>query len=449
MSLTKRVGLLAGAGALTLAGGGLADTSQEAGTEQLQARIAELEARLAAVESKDSDSWLTEQRAAEIRGLVEEVLADADTRASLLSQGMQAGYDNGFVMSSADGNWLLRTNFLMQQRFNLNFQGEASPGNPPDADQWAFENTRSTITLSGNVVSPDWFYKLEINFGSNDGGTFSEDSRTDTLDAYAGYDFGNGARLYAGSFKAPFLREELIESMNQQTVERSNINYQNTVGRVDGIMFEYQADAWRAMGSYNDGKLTGQTTWSTAATEFAITGRGEFKVMGSWEQFDQFTSPPGSETGVLVGGAIHYQAADTDAGLTDIDLIEISFDGQVGFNGGNIYAAFIWNSSDFPAPFTDTDAIAFLIQGGYYIADTWELFGRYEWSDLDIAGVDDINIFTLGVTKYFDGQHAKWTTDIGIGLDAVAGAAPITGWRDDATSEDGQVVIRTQLQVAF
>ncbi|MHC5048904.1 MAG: hypothetical protein ACYTGY_20560, partial [Planctomycetota bacterium] len=86
-------------------------------------RIAELESRLSSLEATESEGWLTEQRADEIRDLVEDVLVDADARASLLG-GMTAGYDDGAVIASSDGNWLLRTNFQMQQRLAFNRQSD-------------------------------------------------------------------------------------------------------------------------------------------------------------------------------------------------------------------------------------------------------------------------------------------------------------------------------------
>ena len=66
----------------------------EAKSARSDARNAELESRLAALEAEKGAQWLTEQRAEQIRGLVQEVLADADTRASML-QGIAAGYDDG------------------------------------------------------------------------------------------------------------------------------------------------------------------------------------------------------------------------------------------------------------------------------------------------------------------------------------------------------------------
>ncbi len=450
MSLTKRVGLLAGAGALVLSGGALADTTQEATTEDLKARIAELESRLAAVESRESGAWLTEQRAREIKALVADVLADAEGRSSLLAQGVGAGYDDGFMISDGTGNNTLKLNMLMQQRFVLNFMGDG-PGAPADTDQWAFENTRSRVTLSGNIVSPEWFYKLEVNFGNNGGTVFDEDSRVDTLDAYLGYDFGDGFKVYGGTFKAPLLREELIDSMYQLAVERSNVNYLFSTSRVDGIMVEYTADAWRAMGSYNDGSNTGQTSWFVPFTDFAVTGRGEFMIQGSWDQFEDFTSWEGDEMGILVGGGLHYQNADTDAGLADIDILTLTFDAQVEFGGANVYGAFIYSNLDLPAAFgvSDLDQWGFVVQGGYQFADSWEGFGRLEYVDADTGASDDFSLVTLGIIKYFSRHNAKWTTDFGVALDPVVGASQITGFRDDGPDEDGQVVIRTQLQLAF
>ena len=79
------------------------------------------------------------------------------------------------------------------------------------------------------------------------------------------------------------------------------------------------------------------------------------------------------------------------------------------------------------------------------------MYGRYEWSDLDVPGVDDISIITVGVNRYFAGHNAKWTTDIGFAIDSLDSGvvAPITGYRTDATGDDGQLVIRTQLQILF
>ena len=113
MNLTMHVGLLAGVSALSLSGASLAGTATgQTDDAALRAEIDALKAQVAQLST--GDDWLTEQRSDEIRGLVQDVLADADTRASLLQSGMTAGYDKGFVVGSADGNFLLKINGYTQ-----------------------------------------------------------------------------------------------------------------------------------------------------------------------------------------------------------------------------------------------------------------------------------------------------------------------------------------------
>ncbi len=430
-----------GLAAVGIAAGAAADN-----VEDLKEEVAALRQRVAELEGRDGDQWLSAQRAAEIRGLVEGALADAAARTSLQGQSTSTGYDQGFVLSSADGNWLLRTNLLMQQRFVI----DARQVN----DRWGFENTRSIFTLSGNVVSPDWFYKVEINVGSNAGGEpagvpgpgIPADVRTGTLDAYAGYDFGNGFQLFGGSFKAPLLREELVDSMQQQAVERSLVNYLFTTGRVDGIALRYEGKQLRVTGSYDDGSRTGQTAFGAADTRFSFTARGEYLFEGTWDQFLDITSPRGESLGILVGGGIHYQTEDT--GAPQLDQLTLAVDGSFEFGGGNLFASFMYTDQDTTGA-TDGSQVGLVVQGGYYFSDTWEAYGRFEWADLIPTTFDDTAILTVGVNKYLLDHRAKWTTDIGIAFTEVRQAAPITGFQNDGAGQDGQVVLRTQLQVAF
>ena len=104
MSLTNRFGLVAGTTALAIAGSafGGAESNNDA-----LSQIAELKQELAQLKQENSQDWLTEQRSAEIRGIVQDVLADADTRTSLQSSGAMAGYNNGFFLASPDGNFSL------------------------------------------------------------------------------------------------------------------------------------------------------------------------------------------------------------------------------------------------------------------------------------------------------------------------------------------------------
>jgi len=439
MSLKTRVGLLAGAAALTLTGVSSANPASETTNDDLAQRLAAAEAKISAMESANDQNWLTEQRAAEIRGLVQDVIADADSRASLLQGGVTSGYDNGFILGDSTGNWLLRTNFLMQQRFNWNHTED----DVQDSDRWGFENTRSKFILSGHVVNPDWYYLVDINVGSGTG-------RTGTLNAYIGHNYGNGWRIQMGSMKAPLLREELVDAQYQLAVERSIINYLFTAGYADGLMVNYRADQFQVFAMFSDGAGTGQTPWSAFDTEYAFTARGEFLASGNWDQFRDFTSDPDGETGVLLGAAVHYQKGESGTGASEPEIFILTGDVSAEFGNFNAFAGAVWTDVDSGiAGAEDASPWAFIIQGGFYLNERWELFGRMEFADPDVDGGEDFTALTLGVNYYFARHNAKWTTDLGFGLDTVTAAADITGWRADFGGEDEQMVFRTQWQILF
>lgn len=449
------------AAALVLACGGAARADTPDADAQLKARIAELEARssrdterigeleqrLSSLDPASGENWLTQRRADEIRTLVEDVLADADTRSSMLG-GMTAGYDDGAVLGSRDGDWLLRTNFFIQPRFVLNSQSN-SPGDP---SVWGFEVARAKFILSGNVVSPEWFYTLSIELGGVNTGLPNGESRLGLLDAFGGYDFGNGWKAAVGTFKAPMLREELVDARYQLAVERSVANYLYTAGYTDGVAVEYYGEKLHFLGSFNNGMndalyggtiATGGTSPLTSAiADFAVAARVEWLFDGQWDQFRDFTSRKGSETGMMVGGAVLVQN-----GSDNIDLLLLTVDFSGEFDGWNTFAALTFTRADGPG--VSVSPLALVAQGGYYFADDIEAFARFEWSDTDTLSPDNLLIITGGATKYFGGQNVKWTTDIGFGLEPVPVTVPITDWRADSVGSSGQFVIRSQLQLAY
>ena len=434
MSLMTRVGLLAGASALVLSGASFADNPTEA--QNLQARIADLEATVARL---NGEQWLNDQRAEEIRSLVQDVLADADTRASLLQAGMTAGYDNGFVIGSADGNFNLKLNGQLQFRFVWNNQDNETAS---DTNRWGFENTRTKLMFSGNVVDPTWLYYIEGNFYRS-GGAFTLE------DAWIGKDLGDGWTMKAGQMKVPVIREWLVHSQNQLAVERSNVAYGSpAASRTQGIALDYKADQFHFVGSYNDGANAANGVWSGYDTEWAFSARGEFLFSGNWDQFNDFTSPRGSEQGIMAGVGAHYQNAEYGTlAANELEVMVLTGDVSFEFDGANIFGAIVYTNTDNNAG-TDTDVYGVVIQGGYYFNDEWEGFLRWEWNDFDMTGVDELNLITIGVNGYYS-PNVKMTTDIGYGLDSVYSASDITGWQADSADEDGQFVFRTQLQLVF
>lgn len=433
MSLIKSVGLFAGAAALSLTGAALAETGNS-DNEDLRAKVAELEAKIARMEAANSGNWMSEQRADEIRSLVRDVIADADTRASLLgSNGF--GYNNGRLgFASQDGTMSAEISGQMQFRGVFNNVDDDDVFNE-DSTRWGFENTRTKLVLEGNVH--EFMYRIQGNFARFGGAELLED-------AWIGWSTEGGWNFYGGQFKPPVSREALVDSMYQLTVERTFQSAPFAV-RTQGLLASYEAENWRFKGSYNDGVGTANTPWSFEDTEFAVSGRGEFLFDGAFDQFDDFTSMPGGAPGIMAGVGGHYQNGEAGTSTTQLEFFAATADISLEFDGANVFGAVLYTDLE------DTiETLGFVVQGGVFLNENWEAFARYEYLDFDVDALDEsesASIITLGVNDYIHGHDAKFTADVGYAFDEIFAASDITGFR--TSSEDGQWVIRTQLQLLF
>jgi len=420
----------------------------------------------------------------EVRALVAEMLADADTRSSLLMSGGNAGHDGKFFLADTDGNFRLNVGGQVQFRYIANF----GDSNAADGDDFTggFQTRRTKLGFSGNVISKDIFFKVNGAFNRN-GGNFGLE------DAYVGYKFGNGWELQWGQFKAPFLREELVSSSRQLAADRSLTNEVFNQGRSQGIQLAYKAEDWRMQVAITDGFNSASTDFnqdphffgagpSAVATggesDFAITGRAEFKLAGDWKQFKDFTSKPGSDYAMMIGVAAHYQTSDSYVngafgfGGPESSFTAYTIDFSVEGDGWNFFAAAVGFSSDIEN-LTDIDLdgtgddlsfddFGVVVQGGMFIPDTdWEVFARWDaiFPDDERASEDSFNTITLGVNWYWSGHAAKFTLDAQIFLDESTGAngvplAAAAGGLNTLKSfigddDEGEVAIRAQFQLLF
>jgi hypothetical protein len=421
--------------------------------EQDKARMAD---EIDELRAQVGDDWLTEQRADEIRTLVADVLADADTRASLLQDGMTAGWDERFFLSSPDGRFRLELDGLLQIRWIWNYHDQQ----PRYLS--GFENTRTRLTFRGHVFSRDITYLIRSDFARAGG--------ADTLrDAWVRYHLDDQWSLRVGQFRLPFNREELVVPQYQQAIERSIVNESLNIGRSQGVelMFTNRnsrfAIATSDGGENNFGGFAeignpppSNSPWSATDVEYSFTARYENLVAGSWDQFVQFTSPPGDSFALLWGVAGHVQLDEFTGGPADGTRDEESWFGLTAdvsaeFGGSNLFASILYQYMDHPT-FDIFNVYGVVLQGGTYFTEKLEGFARLEYGHISSDFVfDDIWALTLGGNYYFDGQDLKLSADIGVGLTQinVAWDSDIAGWRSDAPGAEPQVVFRTQLQLLF
>jgi hypothetical protein len=252
----------------------------------------------------------------------------------------------------------------------------------------------------------------------------------------------------------------MISSRNLFAVERSLLNAFFTSGTVQGAQLAYETDRWRVYGMYHDGNRSANTAWNVEDTEYAFTARAEWLAMG--EKFSdntQYNGFRGQASGLVLGAAINYsdQEYGTGSNLPPPDFnnnetknLGLTADATWLANGWSLAGAVIYRNLD-PQTGGDLEQFGFLVRGGYFFNEDWEIYAQYEWADADIAGIEDLSVVTVGVNRYWNKHNLKWQTDVGFGLNEVAGvfASDSSGWRADPAGEDGQIVIRTQVQLLF
>jgi hypothetical protein len=300
---------------------------------------------------------------------------------------------------------------------------------------------------------------------------------------------------------------------------------------VEGISAVYTEKAWRASGGVNDGarsgEISGQPTPTGGAggnynflagagpggnsfagdtTNYALTGRVDYKVFGDWKSWEDFSSWSGEEKSLFVGAGVNFQDARINqnagvltnaAGVPGRSNDSLMWTGDIGYkaNGFNIFASIYGHHGlSGGSPLGGTGAqgnpgaqysdYGFMTQAGYFIVpDVLEPFIRYEYITFDRsrnedpgaatfgntgagAGVNtahDVNIITAGYNWYFKKHDAKFTLDVVWAIDSInaaaiggtaggtfsgAGLLPDVMVNDGATGNN-QVAIRAQFQLQF
>ncbi len=457
----------------------------EAGQQQTNLLLDSLQSDLDRVRAESSDDWLSHERAEKIKGLVQDVLADADTRASLQGSGATSGYDKGFFIASQDGNFKLTMNMNMQFRFLWDHRDNppaASPSNPgmpasnPTAtDVFGFTNQRTALIFKGHVFDPSLTYFAQFMWGANYASTL--------LDAWIGKTLDGGWSVKAGKFRTPFSRDMLVGYTHQLAVDRPLMGYYFCIGRSQGLQAKYQGDNCRFTAATFEafepiGGLPALGQWNSTYDSIAFAARCDWLVSGSWSDVQSYTAFSPSETAVLLGGAVAYATANQSlygtSGPQQHDFRSTA-DATINFDGGSLAASVVMaHLSENPRnrPRERDTVWGLNVQGAIFLSDDVQAYSRYQWADSQFSGDDDLSIVQLGINYYIHGQNVKWTTDVGYSFNQISatyftmaqapvnpglrpsstaginnGGSNFTGWTEDGG--DGQWLIRSQLQLSF
>ncbi len=457
----------AGALALGLAASAFAESSGtdlKAEIEALKTQVKQQSQEINQLRSANGESWLTQRRADEIKTLVREVLADADTRASLQEGGLTAGWKDHFFLGSEDGNYLLVLSGQEQIRYIFNERNEDEREHNN-----GFQNRRTMLSFAGHLFDPKFTYEVSLLVATGDELNDSVNSHVTLQNAWFAYEFADGWQVKGGQFKAPFLREELVHSSKQQAVERSLVADLTTVDYTQGLQVSYLCPndtlPARVAAMIHDGSYAANSNFpSTLSTEaeIGIAGRGELLLSGDWKQFEDFATWSGDSTGILVGAAIDWEEAENEDGSTPGDLLKWTVDGSIELPelmGLNLFGAVIGAHVDTNGDLgvIDSDNYFYVAQAGFFlIPDKLDLFFRFEYADLDDDfGVEDIDMYTFGGNYYLQGHKAKLSLDVVWVAEPLPSSALLGGdfFYSGAglmtSSEENQIAIRGQFQFLF
>lgn len=466
---THRLSLAAGATLALAAGSAFAqDSSQPADSaalvrqvQQLEARLAQQQTEIAQLRQGESDTWLDDRRREEVKALVRDVLADADTRATLLQESATAGYDKGFFLASADNNYRLRIGLESQIRYIFNTVDDEGAD---DDEEFGFQIRRARVDFRGHAISPNFLYRLRL---ASDRGTGATELELATV----GYKVTDELTITGGRFKPQFLREENVSGFRQLALERSYISDYFTVDYTEGVEAAYETGPLHLAFAVHDGSYGRNTEFNNDRVDAGFSGRAEFVAAGDYKQFEDFSSWADEELAVLLGAGVDYELGEGSDAEDFPDLLKYTLDASAELGGFTLFAAFYGQSftgdadgAGLPANLDEADQYGFVVQGGAFaIPDKLELFARYEFVDFDgvfyrnsgggTAGgtgdiaEDELSLVTVGGNYYFRKHSAKAGVDLVYALDPVP--ASNTGSGLLSSDEDNQIAIRTQFQFQF
>ena len=458
--------------------------------DRLESSNAAISAELYEIRASGQEDRMTLRRSDELRAIVEDVLADTQSRASLLGNGQMAGWDGHFFLQSPDDRFRIQLDGQVQARFVANRQT-----NNPNIQTYrrGFELTRTRIGFGGHIFTRDLEYYIRPETTRNLTAIPGNIGFIRLQDAWFRYRFNDNWALKVGQMKLPYSREGLVSSKYQMGVERSHVNEAMGLGRSQGVQLEWTNGPRRfnimlsdgAQDKYGVGLLNPPQVNAPysdplndpalspfgSSVEFAITARYEEVLAGDPEQFMDFTSAPGDDFAMLVGIAAHYQTSES-RGVNvsqSFPVFNPSIRDEVPYFAGTADVSLEWGgasafaSASFAQIDRDdqireqTEFFGVVIQGAMYLSPRLEWYARYEYGKTDFSGtaqtIPDMNVVMTGFNWYLDGHDVKWSNDLGYGITeiAVPFSDDLVGTRPDpiTDADPPQIFFRSQFQLLF
>lgn len=360
-----------------------------------------------------------------------------------------------------------------------------------------FELRRSKLHFYGHIFDPTISYRLTLATNTR---TLANGPESDVFieNAFIQKSFENGMLFRLGQYKGPYLREEIVPSAYQLTVERSMVNHAFTYAWTQGLEVGWDIHPLHLRAMYNDGPR--QLNVGAYRTRMrSILARADVVLAGEYADFHTLTTKDMDHFGLMIGAGFQWYMLKNpdqwlylnDRGARKSRSIygNAEADKSIGFTvdvsmfdeGWTAFSYFVWANGKNTTLDFDQDSIdswGWVGQAGVTVVENVQLFGRYELGDigdyrgsLELPGeTGHLSTLTAGFNWWPIGiQDVKLTCDFGYSFSNIArgsganedAANPSTnpgsafwpgrgnGWRPDYGNQSGQWLIRAQLQYEF
>lgn len=320
-------------------------------------------------------------------------------------------------------NWVNR----MQLRYTYDDQDIDAPQN----NKGTFRIRRFKTKLDGWIYSKDLTYEFQVNWV---GITLSDTNTVLVEDANLQYDFTKGMKAFmlkGGQFKAPFGRQELTSSGNQQFVDRSIASVLFAPARQVGL---------QAGGQFGNSDVPDLLTYAGGV----FNGNGIARPVNENDKYEyvgRVMFSPFGNVGYSESNLEHYDfrvsiAADYNnnnnfAIASNGDVTGIDNTGEWGadiaikaLGGLFLYGEYYWRNLETctaatacpsPGAGVKTPQQGATAQIGWLFGDHFEIAGRYSFTNVN-TDRDDRNIqeWRGGLNYYINKHFWKIQTDFGV-----------------------------------
>jgi hypothetical protein len=465
------------AGALGLGGAAVARAAEPT-TAELQAQIQALQTKVQTMEAQQVQQ-AQKLDAKDVDATVDSVLKDAEKRSKMMQmEGFTAGWSDGnFMLRSADGSFLMIPELQLQFRYILNYRTDDDTFLSDSDTELGFEVARAKLGFRGNAFTKDLTYNIRFVTGSAYSGNSAYSANSLSLEnAYLQYQFADNMAVKLGQWKDNVYHEGNVEDVNQLAVDRSLVNQligNGITDYVQGVALVYndKSSPLRAELGFHDGIDTANTAFTNVGggatdpdftngkTNFGVSGRVEYALMGSYADYGTMTRAAtwggttmqheSKDMLVLGAGFDVTQDGDTNAFFHTIDAEWKPTNLDKFALYGAYLGLFTADANTSPGTTQDFYDWGFLVQAGWMLNDKWEVFGRFDYTKADSdRGLpqDDISELTVGVNYYWYGQGAKFTIDGSWLPNGSPANIPALGYLPSA---DDSFVLRAQVQLAI